>query len=560
MGQRRDGGDAPRARLPLRGVGPGGELRRLHDSLVNYLGNHDPQILLCLHEEHAAFIGSGYAQIAGEPMLIIVHTNVGLMHASMGIYDTWCGRHPMVVVGTAAFDADARTPWIEWIHSSADQASMVRGFVKWDDEPHSVGAAVDSLRRATMLARAEPPGPTLVTIDRILQEREIDAWPDKDRLERFQPPGPAEPAAADTARALELIAAARKPILMAGRVSRSEEGWADRIRLAELLGAEVFTYADDGAAFPIPHPRHAGRFGIRINDAHKAALRAADLIIELDWVDFGSMLRQVWPSGETPPPIVSCANDHLAHRGWNKDYFTYAPADVRLGESPERAIAAILQGLGDRKPAPASTKVPAFPTVELPSSGPITPRMLSAVFYDVIADETACLAEVSIGWPADLVRCGHPLDRLAGARGGDVGAGPGTAVGAALALKHGGSDRLPLAVMGDGDFLMGVGALWVAAANDIPLLIIVANNRAYQNDVSAQERIAIRRGRPVENKWIGQAINDPPPDLSGLARNLGLEGAGPITEIADRRPAIETAIARLKAGAAYVLDVVLVEE
>jgi acetolactate synthase-1/2/3 large subunit len=482
------------------------------------------------------------------------------MHASMGIFDCWCGRQPLVVIGTAAFDAETRTPWIEWIHSSADQAGMVRGFVKWDDEPHSIGAAIDSLRRATLLARAEPPGPTLVTLDRGLQEQELASWPEKDKVARFQPPGPAEPAAADVARALDLIKSAKKPVLLAGRVSRSEEAWAERIRFAELLGAQVFTYADDGAAFPIPHPRHAGRLRLRVTPDAKAALRAADLLIELDWVDFGSLLRQVWAPGETPPAIVSCANDHLAHRGWNKDYFTFAPADARLGASPDRSIAALLKGLEGRKPAPSLAAVPALPKVEIPASGRITIRMLAQIFYDVIASETICLAEIPIGWPADLVRCTHPLDLLAGASGGDVGAGPGTAIGAALALRHQGGKRLPVAVMGDGDYLMGVGALWVAAANHIPFLIVVANNRAYGNDVQAQERTARHRGRPVENKWIGQAINDPPPDLAGLARDFGCEGAGPIADIAQLRPALETALARLKAGAGYVLDVVIAED
>ncbi len=545
--------------FPYVALVPGASYAALHDSLVNFLGNQDPKILLCLHEEHAAFIASGYAQVTGEPMLIIVHTNVGLMHASMGIFDAWCGRQPMVVIGTAAFDAETRTPWIEWIHSMVDQTSMVRGFLKWDDEPHSPGAAVDSLRRATLLARTEPAGPTMVTVDRGLQERELSAWPEKDSVARFQPPGPAEPARTDVARALELITAAKKPVLMAGRVSRSEEGWADRIQLAELLGCQVFTYNDDSAAFPIPHPRHVGRFGLRVPDRHKQVLREADLIIELNWVDFGSTLRQVWPDGESPPSIVSCSNDHLAHRGANKDYFTFAPADVRIGSSPERAIAALLKGLEGRKPAAALATVPSMPKVEIPSSGPISTRMLAELFYDVMKDEKICMPEISIGWPADMVRCSHPLDLLAGASGGDVGAGPGTAIGAALALKHLGSDRLPVAVMGDGDYLMGVGALWVAAANEIPFLIVVCNNRAYGNDVAAQERMARHRGRPVENKWIGQAINDPPPDLSGLARDFGVEGAGPITDIAALRPALQTALARLKAGAGYVLDVVVTE-
>ena len=126
-----------------------------------------------------------------------------------------------------------------------------------------------------------------------------------------------------------------------------------------------------------------------------------------------------------------------------------------------------------------------------------------------------CMPEIPIGWPADMVRCSHPLDLLAGASGGDVGAGPGTAIGAALGLKHMKSDRLPIAVMGDGDYLMGVGALWVAAANQIPFLIIVSNNRAYGNDVQAQERTR-EAARPA-----GREQMDWPGDQRSAARSLG---------------------------------------
>ena len=62
----------------------------------------------------------------------------------------------------------------------------------------------------------------------------------------------------------------------------------------------------------------------------------------------------------------------------------------------------------------------------------------------------------------------HPLDYLGGDGGGGIGAGPGMTVGAALALR--GTGRLPLAVLGDGDFVMGVSALWTATHYRIPLL------------------------------------------------------------------------------------------
>ena len=108
-----------------------------------------------------------------------------------------------------------------------------------------------------------------------------------------------------------------------------------------------------------------------------------------------------------------------------------------------------------------------------------------------------------------------------------MGSGPGITVGAALALK--GSGARPVGLMGDGDYLMGVTALWTATHYGIPCLVVVCNNRSFYNDEAHQERVARMRGRPVENKWIGQRIDDPDIDLARMARAQGAKGIGPVT-------------------------------
>ncbi len=65
-------------------LNPGASYRGFHDSLVNYLGNGTPQMLLCLHEDHVVSIAHGYAKVADEPMACVLHSNVGLMHGLMG--------------------------------------------------------------------------------------------------------------------------------------------------------------------------------------------------------------------------------------------------------------------------------------------------------------------------------------------------------------------------------------------------------------------------------------------------------------------------------------------
>jgi thiamine pyrophosphate-dependent acetolactate synthase large subunit-like protein len=145
------------------------------------------------------------------------------------------------------------------------------------------------------------------------------------------------------------------------------------------------------------------------------------------------------------------------------------------------------------------------------------------------------------------------LDFLGGDGGGGIGAGPGISVGAALALI--GTGRLPVSICGDGDFLMGATALWTAVHSRIPLLLIVANNRSFFNDELHQERVARMRGRPVENRWIGQRISDPDIDHAGLARAQGATGFGPVTEAADLEAALGAAVDVVQAGGVAVVDV-----
>ena len=125
--------------FPYIALTPGASFRGLHDSLVNYLGNTRPELILCVHEE------SGYARVSGRPLPVALHANVGLMHATMAIFNAWCDRIPMLLLGgVGPIDAVKRRPWVDWIHTSRDLGALVRGFTKWDDQPGSVAAAVEA--------------------------------------------------------------------------------------------------------------------------------------------------------------------------------------------------------------------------------------------------------------------------------------------------------------------------------------------------------------------------------------------------------------------------------
>jgi thiamine pyrophosphate-dependent acetolactate synthase large subunit-like protein len=548
-----------RLEVPFIAINPGASYRGLHDSIVNYLGNDTPQLVLCLHEEHAVALAHGYAKVTGRPMAVALHSNVGLMHATMALFNAFCDRVPMLVLGaTGPIDATERRPWIDWIHTSSDQAALVRNYIKWDDQPSSAQAAVDSVFRAYALSSSYPCAPSYVCLDAALQEGALASPPAFPDLDRHRPPAVPSPSSEDAERAFEMLARAERPLLLMGRVGRSTQAWEERIRLAETLGAVVLTDLKVAAAFPTAHNLHPATPGTFLTESGKELVQAADVILSLDWVDLGGTLRQA----PTDARVISCTCDHALHNGWSKDHFELARADLAVTAHPDMLVRALLKrSSGSARapsPPPATASSGPRPAPATADRAEISLRELAAAVNAALAGSDACLVRLPLGWDgADLV-AEHPLDYLGQDGGAGLGSGPGMAVGAALALRD--RDRLAVAVLGDGDFLMGASALWTAAHYGLPLLIVIANNRSFFNDEVHQERVAKRRGRPAENRWIGQHIRDPDPDLAGLARSLGVAGRGPVRDRQDLDAALAEALAEARAGTAVLIDVRVVME
>jgi len=537
--------------VPYLALNPGASYRGLHDSLVNHLGNARPQMLLCLHEESAVAIAHGYAKVSDRMMGAVVHSNVGLMHASMAVFNAWCDRTPLLLLGaTGPVDATRRRPWIDWIHTASDQAGLIRNYTKWDDQPASVPAAQEALLRAAQIAQTAPRGPTYICLDVSLQESRIDALPPLPEVARYSAPASPEPAAEMIKRAAGLLAAAKTPIILMGRVSRSETGWRDRVALAEKLDAHVITDLKSSAAFPTDHRLHAAPPGAGAPVPRALELiREADVILSLDWVDLAGTLLHAYGDAPVGAKIIRASLDAHSHRGWSMDYQGLPPADVYCMCEPEAMVSALLPAVKARK----ATLPNAVPYPSARAGEAVTNETVAHALNSVLGDSPACVLRVPLGWSGGWRHARHPLDYIGGDGGGGVGSGPGMAVGGALALM--GSGRLPVALLGDGDTLMSVTAFWTAVHYRIPLLVIVCNNSSFFNDELHQERVAVTRGRPVENRWIGQRMSDPDIDIAAMARAQGAVGLGPIKEMADLRPALENAVRQVRAGAVCVVDV-----
>ena len=542
-------------------LNPGASYRGLHDSIVNYLGNDTPQMLICLHEDHAVHVAQGYAKATGEPMACALHSNVGLMHGLMATFNAWCNRAPIIMMGaTGPVDAPIRRPWIDWIHTAKDQGALLRNYTKWDDEPRSAEAIVETMLRANQMARSEPPGPVYVCLDAGLQEEALDTEVKIPDVNKYKPSD--APRASETAvtQVVDLIMGAKSPVIMIGRSGRSQEAWDNRVRLAEATGAGVFTNLRNAAVFPSGHLLHVGRPSGGVNPTMREAVHGADVILSLNWLDFGGTQRLLKRDGEVGGKIIHCSMEQAVHNGFGMELFELPAADIKVDADHDAFVSQLLAEIGKRGDADkwdgkrVGPNPPEFePIKDRSPELNIEPEDIVTALAEAQGNRKISLNRVSSGGIGPAFELTEPLSYLGHDGGGGLGSGPGTSVGAALAVK--GSGTLPVTVLGDGDFMQGNTALWTAAKYRIPMLVIISNNRSNFNDELHQETVAKDRGRPVENRWIGMRISEPDADLARLARSLGFEAEGPISQMGDLLPAIERGLQGVEAGNCHFIDV-----
>ena len=536
--------------IPYIALVPGSSYRGLHDSIVNYLGNRAPQMVLTLHEENTVAIAHGYAKASGRMMAAAMHANIGLMRAVMAVYNAWCDRAPILMFGaTGPWDATRRRPWIDWIHTSADQGGIVRNITKWDNQPGSAGAAVEAIMRAAQIAQTAPQGPVYVNLEVAMQEEKIGAMPPLPDIARYAAPPAVCPAPELVAAATRLLSGAKNPLMLAGRCSRSLEGWNARVALAEKLNMPVLTNIKLAAAFPTDHRLHAAPSGNSLTPEAAKRVNSADVILSLDWLDLAGTLKQAYGTGPVTAKVINVSCDAHSHRGWSMDHQGLPPADVYLMCETDAAVPLLLDSV-----SPRTSGMKAYPSAQLPPAPAeaVSMRGVGLALEAATRGIDVCYTRFPLGWNGAYTHLRHPLDYIGHDGGAGVGSGPGMTVGAGLALK--GTGRVPVAIMGDGDFLMGNTAVWTAAHYEIPCLMIVSNNRSFYNDERHQGRMARERGRPVENRWIGQRIGDPDIDIAGMARMQGAVGIGPVTDPARVQPAIEEGIAAARAGKVCIID------
>ena len=551
-------------------LNPGASFRGLHDSLVNY-GKNDPQMMLCNHEEIAVQIAHGYAKATGKPMVAILHNLVGLLHANMAIYYAYIDRVPVFIMGaTGPMDEGKRRPHIDWTHTALVQGNAVRDYVKWDYQPTAIEGVPESFARAYSIMTTQPPGPIYMCYDAALQEAPLTKDVPLPPRSSVATPSPMAP----DPRAIEAIAdkliAADKPMLLAEYAGRRPGGFENNVKLAELVGAGCWDIAN-ALNFPNKHPLSMSM--------DKGALKGVDLVLGLDIKDWEKATHELNSTDRKITPLVNADADwveigfaELGISKWSMDYCRMQPCSVRALGDTAIGVPALIQSLekriggdqklqkkiADRKAAIGKRHDETWAKWQDESrkdwdSTPMTTGRLAHEVWDVIKNEDWVLTANTL---KHGVRKVWDFDKPYRHPGIELGTSTqiGMSIGVALAhKKHG---RLVVDLNPDGDLMFDAGALWILAKYEIPMLIVMYNNRAYYNDWEHQIRMARLRGTDMEKAHIGMDLFGPEPDFGALARSMGVWGEGPIENPKDVRGALQRALEVVKSGKPALIDTV----
>jgi acetolactate synthase-1/2/3 large subunit len=551
-------------------LNPGASYRGLHDSIVNFESDKGPHIILCTHEEIAVALANGYARATGEMMATGLHNVVGLQHASMAIFNAWCDRTPILNLGGGGPQNTVNRRSTDWVHTALVQGAAVREYVKYDDQPNSVEAVAESFLKAYRIAMTDPKGPVYVCLDTDVQEAKVTTPMIVPDARLFRPPAPPAGNPEALGRAAQLLAAAEWPVLVAGELGRNPQALPALLDIAEFLGAAVID-ADGRYAFPSSHV-------LNLTTAREEALRQADVVLALDvpslGVPLGPSVRERGNFVPVVPPatkIIHITLLDLERQSWVSDAMWLLPVAVPIAADTSVALPQLLEqirgradaGLGQRARQRRARIEAIYAAARKRSrewiektwdEQPISQaRFFGEINRRVQNRSWALVSAHGRRW-REVIEVTEPAHGIGGGRGGGVGYGLPSSIGAALG--HKGSGRLCVSIIGDGDFLMTSNALWTAAKYEIPLLVVVLNNHSYYNDEEHQERMAKWRNRPIERKGIGIRIEDPVPDIPAIARALSVQAFGSITEPNQFGPALDKAIEVVESGKPAVVDVV----
>jgi len=557
---------------------PASSFRGLHESLINYGKNTKPEFITCMHEESSVAMAHGYFKATGKPQLMLCHGTVGLMHATMAVYNAWADRVPLIMIGGNDLDAAKRPPGVPTFHSAQDIGALVRDFTKWDDMPVSAQHFAQSFVRAYRYAMTPPYGPVLLSLDAGLQDAPVDDG--HLYIPRYVASAPPHADLNALREAAKLLVAAENPVIVVDKMARTEAGVTSLVQLAELLQVPI---VDQLGRMNMPNTHYLNQTASAQN-----LIRNADVIMGLECRDFWNTVNQWIDNGDEHghgnreqrikpnTKLITISSMELNTKSNFQDFQRFQVTDIGMAADSEASLPYLIEAVKAAIPSDKKAAIEKLgealkkayqqarerlrQTAALGwDASPISTARLNAEVYNAVKNEDWSLVTSTgntSGWSERLFKMDKHYRWLGGSGASGLGYGLPASVGAAHANKALG--RFSVSIQGDGDMMYAPGALWTAAHHDIPLLTVMHNNRGYHQEVMHVQRLSNRRNRVASlGKTagpIGTSIDTPNIDYAGLARSQGWWAKGPITDPKDLGPALKEAVEVVKKGQPALID------
>jgi acetolactate synthase-1/2/3 large subunit len=558
---------------------PASSYRGIHESLINYGGNSKPEFIECMHEESSIAMAHGYYKATGKLAAVLVHGTVGLMHGTMAIYNAWCDRAPVMVMGGNDLDASKRPPGVPTTHSAQDINALVRDFTKWDDTPVSLQHFAQSFVRAAKFAMTPPHEPVMLTLDAEVQEEPIKEH-ERNTLyiPKYMAAAPPQAEVGALREAARLLVNAQNPVIVVDRVARTAAGVKYLVELAELLQVPIL---DMGGRMNFPNTHHLHQAGPQL-------ISQADVIMGMEVTDFWNVVNGFTDNADNDglgvqsskikpgTKLITISSVELNQKSNYQDFQRFQAVDLAMVGDAEASLPSLIEAvkmaMSDDKKAAYEKRGEGFKKAHAAAheramaaaavawdASPISTARLSAEIWAAVKDQdwslVASTGNVS-GWPQRLFKFDKHYQWLGSSGGSGLGYGAPASAGAAHGNKSFG--RFSVSIQGDGDMMYAPGVLWTCAHHSIPLMYVMHNNRGYHQEVMHVQRMANRRNRVANNGKdfgpIGTKIQNPDIDFAGLAKSMGVQGIGPINDPNELGPALKRAVQIVKAGEPVIVD------
>ncbi len=493
--------------------------------------------VLGLQEAAVLAMADGYAQASGKLAVANLHVAPGLGNAMGMLYDAQKAGAPLLVTAGQHDQSFTFSEPLLW----ADLPTIARPLVKWSSEVRRLADLPRAVHRAAKTALAPPAGPVFLALPADVLNAEGDI--DLGAPSRVAPRLRGDQAAIETAAGL--LAAADRPILIAGDAVAQSGAHGELVALAELLGAPVWAEGvPNTASFPASHPLFRGAM-TRVQTVIRDILRQHDLLFSVGGDLFTLSLPSETEAMPEDLPIIQLDND-----AWElgKNY----PAKVAILGDPKASLpdltAAVAERMSPAQKARAAERFAAMRSTiaaqrsELVARAraeramqPIRPLALLQAIGEALPAEAIVIDEtISSGFGLRQFLKSDDVRSFYGLRGGGIGWGLPAAIGVKLAQPA----RPVVALIGDGSAMYTCQALWTAAHDRIAVVFVILNNRSYR--ILKQRTNALKAHAAQTDRYVGMDLAEPAIDFVGLALSLGVA--------AERARTVEETLAHLRRG------------